>query len=55
RVVVAQYNARGGHPVIRNPSLAAFWSRNVAEESSSVGSIVRRALEAYQDRRWYNV
>ncbi|CAF1929045.1 unnamed protein product [Rotaria magnacalcarata] len=54
RVVVAQYNARGGHPVIRNPSLAAFWSRNVAEESSSVGSIVRRALEAYQDRRWHS-
>ncbi|CAF1008906.1 unnamed protein product [Rotaria sordida] len=54
KVVVAYYNARGGHPVIiRNPWLAAIWSRNVAEESSAIGTIVRRALEAYRDQRWY--
>ncbi|CAM4859821.1 unnamed protein product [Rotaria socialis] len=55
KIVVAYYNARGGHPVIiRNPPLAAIWSCNVAEESSSVGSVVRRALEGYRDRRWYS-
>ncbi|CAF4827313.1 unnamed protein product [Rotaria sp. Silwood1] len=54
KIVVAFYNARGGHPrVMRNPWLAAIWSRNVAEESSAVGTIVRRAVEAYRDRRWY--
>ncbi|UJR27496.1 hypothetical protein I4U23_008780 [Adineta vaga] len=53
KLVVAHHNARGGHPVIiRNPWLAAIWSRYVAEESSVIGTTVRRALEAYRDRRW---
>ena len=28
------------------------WARVVADESSAVGTITRRALKAYRDRRW---
>ncbi|CAF0804952.1 unnamed protein product [Adineta ricciae] len=53
KLVVSLHNARGGHPVIiRDPWLGAIWSRHVAQDSSGLGTIVRRALEAYRDRRW---
>lgn len=37
----------------RKKSVYCFrWARVVADESSAVGTIVRRALKAYRDGRW---
>ena len=33
-------------------SIVSRWSRFVAEDSSAAGTLVRRGLEAYRDRRW---
>ena len=33
-------------------AIVSRWARFVAEDSSAVGTLVRRALEAYRDRRW---
>ncbi len=38
--------------LIRINEIAFSWSRTVADESSAVGLIVRRALKAYRDGRW---
>ncbi|CAF0831328.1 unnamed protein product [Didymodactylos carnosus] len=52
KIVVAQYNARGYPMVSRNSLLSATWSRNVAEDSTVVGTLVRNGLKAYHQQQW---